>query len=100
METQTLVIITGAIAAGFVQGLTGFGFGLVAMSIWAWTIDPRLAAAMLPAPRKAMLGMGKRLDAKRRPAGASCGVKIKLCLRSEIQNQRGFADGCVIPVAL
>jgi len=46
MEQQTLVIIAGAIAAGFVQGLTGFGFGLVAMSFWAWTIDPRLAAAM------------------------------------------------------
>lgn len=46
METQTLVIIAGAIAAGFVQGLTGFGFGLVAMSFWAWTIDPRLAAAL------------------------------------------------------
>ncbi|HYW57409.1 MAG TPA: sulfite exporter TauE/SafE family protein [Polaromonas sp.] len=46
METQTLVIIAGAIAAGFVQGLTGFAFGMVAMSFWAWTIDPRLAAAM------------------------------------------------------
>lgn len=46
METQTLVIIAGAVAAGFVQGLSGFGFGLVAMSFWAWTIDPRLAAAM------------------------------------------------------
>ncbi|MGC1176416.1 sulfite exporter TauE/SafE family protein [Polaromonas sp.] len=46
MDSQTLVIIAGAIAAGFVQGLTGFGFGLVAMSFWAWTIDPRLAAAM------------------------------------------------------
>lgn len=46
MEAQTLVIIAGAIAAGFVQGLSGFGFGLVAMSFWAWTIDPRLAAAM------------------------------------------------------
>lgn len=46
MEAQTLVIIAGAVAAGFVQGLSGFGFGLVAMSVWAWTIDPRLAAAM------------------------------------------------------
>ena len=46
MDSQTLVIIAGAIAAGFVQGLSGFGFGLVAMSFWAWTIDPRLAAAM------------------------------------------------------
>jgi uncharacterized membrane protein YfcA len=29
-----------------VQGLTGFGFGLTAMSIWAWTLEPRLAAAL------------------------------------------------------
>jgi uncharacterized membrane protein YfcA len=46
MDSQTLVIIAGAMTAGFVQGLSGFGFGLVAMSFWAWTIDPRLAAAM------------------------------------------------------
>lgn len=46
MDSQTLVIIAGAVAAGFVQGLSGFGFGLVAMSFWAWTIDPRLAVAM------------------------------------------------------
>lgn len=46
MDSQTLIIIAGAVAAGFVQGLTGFGFGLVAMSFWAWTIDPRLAAAL------------------------------------------------------
>ena len=28
------------------QGLSGFGFGLVAMSFWAWTVDPKLAAAL------------------------------------------------------
>lgn len=33
--------------AGFVQGLSGFGFGMVAMSFWAWTVDPKLAAAMV-----------------------------------------------------
>ena len=27
------------------QGLSGFGFSLVAMSIWAWTMDPLVAAA-------------------------------------------------------
>lgn len=37
---------TGAIAAGFVQGLSGFGFALVAMSFWAWSLEPRLAAAL------------------------------------------------------
>ena len=28
------------------QGLSGFGFGLTAMSLWAWTLDPRLAAPL------------------------------------------------------
>jgi len=47
MDVQTLIIvITGAAVAGFVQGLSGFAFGMVSMSFWAWTIDPRLAAAM------------------------------------------------------
>jgi hypothetical protein len=32
--------------AGFVQGLSGFAFGMVAMSFWAWVLDPRLAAAL------------------------------------------------------
>jgi uncharacterized membrane protein YfcA len=39
-------VIAGAAAAGFVQGLSGFGFSLTAMSIWAWTLEPRLAAAL------------------------------------------------------
>jgi len=43
---SVLIVIAGAVAAGFVQGLSGFGFGLVAMSFWAWTLDPMLAAAL------------------------------------------------------
>lgn len=39
-------MILGAALAGFVQGLSGFGFSLTAMSIWAWTLDPRLAAPL------------------------------------------------------
>lgn len=46
MDSLTLIIIAGAMAAGFVQGLSGFAFGLVSMSFWAWTLDPRLAAAL------------------------------------------------------
>ena len=46
MESLYLVVAGGAIVAGFVQGLSGFAFGLVAMSVWAWTVDPRLAAVL------------------------------------------------------
>lgn len=28
------------------QGFSGFGFGLTAMSLWAWTLEPQLAAAL------------------------------------------------------
>ncbi|MEP7209754.1 MAG: sulfite exporter TauE/SafE family protein [Alphaproteobacteria bacterium] len=33
-------------AAGFVQGLSGFAFSLVALSVWAWAIEPTVAAPM------------------------------------------------------
>lgn len=45
MDPLTAFIIFGAIIAGFVQGLSGFAFTMVAMSIWAWALDPQLAAA-------------------------------------------------------
>ena len=41
-----LVVGLGAAVAGFVQGLSGFAFGLVALSFWAWVIDPQLAAVL------------------------------------------------------
>ena len=41
-----LVVGLGAAVAGFVQGLSGFAFGLVALSFWAWVIDPQLAAIL------------------------------------------------------
>ncbi|MEX5589191.1 sulfite exporter TauE/SafE family protein [Pseudomonas urmiensis] len=40
------LIALGAIVAGFVQGLSGFAFGMVAMSFWAWGLEPRLAASL------------------------------------------------------
>jgi uncharacterized membrane protein YfcA len=39
-------VVLGAAVAGFVQGLSGFAFSMVALSIWAWAVEPRLAAAM------------------------------------------------------
>ena len=46
MPEHALLLIAGAAVAGFVQGLSGFAFGMVAMSIWAWGIDPRIAAVL------------------------------------------------------
>ena len=46
MDSVVLVVALGAVVAGFVQGLSGFAYGLVAMSFWAWTLEPRLAAAL------------------------------------------------------
>lgn len=41
-----LTVVAGAAFAGFVQGLSGFGFGLTAMALWAWTLEPKLAATL------------------------------------------------------
>jgi uncharacterized membrane protein YfcA len=41
-----LVVVLGAVVAGFVQGLSGFAFGMVAVSFWAWVLEPQVAAAL------------------------------------------------------
>jgi uncharacterized membrane protein YfcA len=41
-----VIVLLGAVVAGFVQGLSGFGFSLTAMAIWAWVLDPQLAAVL------------------------------------------------------
>lgn len=41
-----LIVAIGAGVAGFVQGLSGFAFGLVAMSFWAWSVEPQLAGVL------------------------------------------------------
>ena len=46
MESVVLVVALGAAVAGFVQGLSGFAFGMVSMSFWAWVLEPRLAATL------------------------------------------------------
>ncbi len=47
MDPLIWIVALGAVVAGFVQGLSGFAFGLVAMSFWAWTVEPRLAAPVV-----------------------------------------------------
>jgi len=46
MDPIIASIIFGAAIAGFVQGLSGFAFSMVAMAVWAWTLDPRLATSI------------------------------------------------------
>ena len=41
------LFILGATVAGFVQGLTGFAFALIAMSFWVWVLPPQLAAPLV-----------------------------------------------------
>lgn len=47
MPPDLILLAAGAAVAGFVQGLTGFAFGLVAMSIWVWGIAPGVASVMV-----------------------------------------------------
>jgi uncharacterized protein len=42
-----LLIVGGSAVAGFVSGLAGFAFGLVAMVFWAWTLPPQVIGPML-----------------------------------------------------
>lgn len=43
---ELALVIVGAACAGFVQGLAGFGFGLVSLSFWAWGLPPQQAAVL------------------------------------------------------
>jgi len=48
VSTATVaVVVLGTCIGGFIQGLSGFAFGLVAMSVWVWSIEPQLAAPMV-----------------------------------------------------
>ena len=40
-------VVLGAGLGGFVQGLTGFAFGMVAMSVWAWVLPPQVTAPLV-----------------------------------------------------
>jgi uncharacterized membrane protein YfcA len=45
--TPLVAVALGSAAGGFVQGLSGFAFGLIALGIWAWAIDPTMAGPMV-----------------------------------------------------
>lgn len=47
MDSLIGAVALGAAAGGFVQGLSGFAFGLVALAVWAWALDPVLAGPLV-----------------------------------------------------
>lgn len=47
MDPLLVYVVLGACAAGFIQGLSGFAFGLTAMAFWVWAVPPQLAAPMV-----------------------------------------------------
>jgi uncharacterized protein len=46
VTNEFLLLASGAMFAGFVQGISGFAFGMVAMSFWVWGVEPHVAAVM------------------------------------------------------
>jgi uncharacterized membrane protein YfcA len=47
MSSDLVLLVVGAVIAGFVQGVSGFAFGMVAMSFWVWGFEPRLASVLV-----------------------------------------------------
>lgn len=44
---EILLLLTGALAAGFVTGLAGFGTALTAMALWLYVVPPIVAAPLV-----------------------------------------------------
>ena len=47
VTTQIIIVMLGALAGGFVSGLSGFGTGITAMGIWLYVISPPVAASLV-----------------------------------------------------
>jgi len=47
MLLSDLLIVAGALAGGFVSGLTGFGTGITALAFWLYAVPPVLAAPLV-----------------------------------------------------
>ena len=94
MDANAWVLIIGAVAAGFVQGLSGFAFGLVATSIWAWWLPPQLIAPM--SVFGALTGQVVAMVTTRRPmqwprlaplvAGGLCGLPLGVWLLPQLDS--------------
>ena len=47
MGDVEILILLGALAGGFVSGLTGFGTGISALPFWLFAVSPTLAAPLV-----------------------------------------------------
>ncbi len=47
MGPLTLAIVAGGVAAGFIQGLSGFAYALVATAIWVWLVEPQMLVPLV-----------------------------------------------------
>jgi uncharacterized membrane protein YfcA len=47
MDALAWYVLLGTLLAGFVQGLSGFAFGLVAMTVWVWVVSPQVAGPLV-----------------------------------------------------
>src|SRR4051794_25746334 len=47
MDVPSLLVLAGAVVAGFVQGLSGFAVGLVAMAFWSYVLPPQVIAPLI-----------------------------------------------------
>lgn len=44
-----MIVVLGALCGGFVNGLAGFGTGLLALGFWLHVVNPTVAAALVAA---------------------------------------------------
>ncbi|MEX0693910.1 MAG: sulfite exporter TauE/SafE family protein [Rhodospirillales bacterium] len=47
MESYQIIILLGGLAGGLVNGLTGFGTGLTALTFWLYVVPPVVASPMV-----------------------------------------------------
>jgi uncharacterized membrane protein YfcA len=93
LQWHTLaILLAGALAGGFVNGLTGFGTGLTALPLWLQALEPVLAAQLVSAASivghvTAIPGIWARVDWRRLApllAGGLLGVPIGSWLLPQI----------------
>ena len=82
MGIETLLIVAGALAGGFVNGLTGFGTGMTALVLWLHVLAPAVAAPLVVvcsvvAQLQSLPAIRHAIDLRRRaPCGPAPSARI------------------------